>query len=175
MSMSAVTTATAKPAAMPVLSENIPTDLREYPQWVVWNWTWNPKGQKWDKPPRSAHTGHKCSKNDPQAWCPFDAALAAYQQQGFDGIGFCFTKDDPFSGIDLDRCRDPDTGLIADWACWIIETLDTYTETSPSGCGVKMFLRGKLGRNHGHVEGQNVEIYSFGAYFTVTGQLVRLA
>jgi len=44
-------------------------------------------------------------------------------------------------GVDLDRCRDPATGSLADWAREVIEMLDTYAEVSPSGTGVKAFFR----------------------------------
>jgi len=155
---------------MPVIAENIPEDLRSYPQWVVWNWNWN--GKKWDKPPLSVATGWKCSKTDPKSWSTFDAARAAHQAGRFDGVGFCFTEDDPFAGVDLDSCRDPDSGEIDPSVLWILETLNGYTEVSPSGCGLKIFVRGTLlmGNHADNVRG--IEMYDRGAYFTVTGHKV---
>ncbi len=44
------------------------------------------------------------------------------------------------AGIDLDTCRDPETGAIEGWAQAIVDRLGTYTEVSPSGTGVKLFL-----------------------------------
>src|SRR3954454_11483901 len=44
-------------------------------------------------------------------------------------------------GVDLDGCRDPDTGEIKPWAWEIIRALDSYTEVSPSGTGVKVYLQ----------------------------------
>jgi len=170
MSTSVVTTSRAKPPAMPVIGENIPADLRDCPQWVVWNWHWN--GKKWDKPPLSVHTRRKCSKTDPKSWCTFEAALAAHQAGRFDGVGFCFTVSDPFAAVDLDRCRDPATSEIADWAQWIIEALGSYAEVSPSGCDIKIFVRGKLQLgNHGD-KGCGVEMYDRDWYFTVTGHVL---
>jgi primase-polymerase (primpol)-like protein len=157
---------------MRVVSENIPADLREYPQWVVWNWNWN--GKKWDKPPLSVATGRKCSKTDPRNWSKFDEALAAHLAGSFDGVGFCFTENDPFAGVDLDSCRDPNTGVIDSSVMWILETLDGYTEISPSDCGLKIFVRGKLQLgNHADTNG-GIEMYDRGAYFTVTGNEVTL-
>jgi primase-polymerase (primpol)-like protein len=171
MSTSAVTTATAKPAAMAVIGDNIPSDLRACPQWVVWKWNWN--GKKWDKPPLSAASGRKCSKTDAKNWCTFDAALAAHCAGRFDGVGFCFTENDPFAGVDLDSCRDPESGVIDQSVLWILETLNGYTEISPSGCGLKIFVRGKLLLGNHADKGRGIEMYDRGAYFTVTGHVVK--
>jgi hypothetical protein len=43
-------------------------------------------------------------------------------------------------GIDLDSCRDAESGAIADWAEVVLERFDTYAEVSPSGTGVKLFF-----------------------------------
>ena len=43
-------------------------------------------------------------------------------------------------GVDLDTCIDPATGDVAPWAREIIAALDSYTEVSPSGTGVKVFF-----------------------------------
>jgi hypothetical protein len=88
-------------------------------------------------------------------------------------VGFVFTKDDPFAGVD--NCRNPDTGRIDPWAQDIIGTLHSYSEISPSGTGVNIFLRGKPPANAKHkVNHQtgSVEVYDSGRYFTVPGQHV---
>lgn len=51
-------------------------------------------------------------------------------------VGFVFTRDDPFVGIDLDHCRDPETGKIKPWALEIVAKLNSYSEVSPSGTGL---------------------------------------
>ncbi len=43
-------------------------------------------------------------------------------------------------GVDLDSCRDPETGAMAPWACDVLALLDTYAEVSPSGTGAKAFF-----------------------------------
>jgi putative DNA primase/helicase len=60
------------------------------------------------------------------------------------GIGYVFSAEDPYTGIDLDKCRDPETGTIEEWAQEIIISLRSYTEISPSGRGVHIIVRGKL-------------------------------
>ncbi|MGH8695713.1 MAG: hypothetical protein ACREVS_04510 [Burkholderiales bacterium] len=84
-----------------------------------------------------------------------------------DGIGYVLTAADGVVGIDLDKCRDPDTGVIAPWALAIVQQIDAYTEVSPSGTGVRIFAPGTLsggGRNRHHVE-----MYTRGRYLTLTG------
>src|SRR4051812_7535194 len=44
-------------------------------------------------------------------------------------------------GVDLDGCRDPDTGDLKPWAFEIVRAIDSYTEVSPSGTGVKIYLQ----------------------------------
>ena len=65
------------------------------------------------------------------------------------GLGFVFTADGSFVGVDLDDCRDPATGTLDEAATNIIARLDSYTEVSPSGTGVHVLLKGELpdGRN----------------------------
>jgi hypothetical protein len=56
--------------------------------------------------------------------------------------GFVFDAErDGIAGIDLDGCRDPTTGEIAEWAMKIVRSINSYTEISPSGTGVKIFCR----------------------------------
>jgi hypothetical protein len=124
-----VETATSKPLVLPVNAEEIPRELKALAQWVCWRWEQSANG-KWTKPPFSVHSGAKCDKTSPSAWCDFEAALAACQAGRFDGIGFCFTPDDPFAGIDLDDCRNPDTGELTATAQHILLRCGSYAEVS---------------------------------------------
>jgi putative DNA primase/helicase len=61
----------------------------------------------------------------------------------------------PYVGIDLDGCRDPQTGVIEPWALEVVRLLDSYTEVSPSGRGLHIWVRGFLpegGNRRGQVE-----------------------
>ena len=44
------------------------------------------------------------------------------------------------AGVDLDNCRNKETGEIKRWAQEVITLFDSYTEVSPSGTGVKIFF-----------------------------------
>jgi len=145
----------------------IPDALRARPQWVTWrSETRAPDDSKPTKVPYNVRTGEKASTTDPRTWSPFEAACAA--ADGYDGIGYVFAPDDPHVGIDLDGCRDPETGAIEAWAVDILGDTRSYTEVSPSGEGLHVYVLGSLPpgrRRHGPVE-----MYDQGRYFTVTGQ-----
>jgi putative DNA primase/helicase len=84
------------------------------------------------------------------------------------GVGFVFTEDDPYAGIDIDKCRDSETGEIDPWAWKIVDALDSYTEVSPSGTGLHIFVKATLpGPNN---RKGPLEMYESGRYFTLTGE-----
>ncbi len=147
------------------MSKNIPNELKELRQWVVW---------KRDKVPYSARTGRPASPTDPNTWTDYTAAVRALQKEdAYCGVGFVFTADDPYIGIDIDDCASS-TGKIRPFVQEIISKLDSYTEYSPSGTGIHIILRGKKPgprcRKKHHA--CTVEIYEKDRYFTVTGNHV---
>ena len=154
---------------LPVQSNNIPSDLCNRRQWV--NWKTIARDGKLTKPPFRLD-GRNGDSTDPAAWTSFDNALEAYLNgdHGFEGIGYTFSPNDPYVGIDLDKCRDPETGVIEPWAFDIIESLNSYTELSPSGKGVHIIIKGRIPgpRNR---KG-NIEIYEKSRFFTMTGVLL---
>ncbi|WP_199268512.1 phage NrS-1 polymerase family protein [Halomarina oriensis] len=147
---------------------DVPDALAEYEQWV--GWRSEERDEKQTKIPIDPSTGQYASSTDPETWGGFEAAVAAVERGDGAGVGFVFTDEDPFVGVDLDDCRDPESGEPAQWAAEIIETLNSYTEVSPSGTGYHVLVCGTLpeGRNrHG-----DVELYETARYFTVTGAYV---
>ncbi len=87
------------------------------------------------------------------------------------GVGFVFTVDDPFCGVDLDDSISSDNGQLKPWAKSIVNQMDSYTEISPSSCGVKVFLKGCKPGNRcrkAYHDGE-VEIYDRDRFFTLTG------
>jgi putative DNA primase/helicase len=156
-----------RPVPLPVSPTLIPEALRALPQWVTWRYTWKPDQQKWDKPPRRATTGKPASSTNPKTWSPFETALQAYHQRDLDGIGLAVIEANSLVGIDLDHCRNADDGEIEPWAVAIVQQLQTYSEVSPSGTGLRLWALGQLppgGRKKG-----DIELYSGGRYLTVTG------
>lgn len=158
-----------------VLSESfcIPTELRERPQFVVWEALPDPEHaeQKPKKIPINPKNEKPASTTNPDTWGTYDEAVAAFNNNpSLAGIGYVFAKEDPFVGIDLDHCRNAETGKIEEWAQKIINDFNSYTEVSPSGTGVHILIQGERGEG-GNRKG-DIEIYDKGRYFTLTGDRV---
>ena len=83
----------------------------------------------------------RASSTDATTWSEFDTAHAAVEDGKADGVGFVLG--DGYVGVDLDACRDPETGVMTAEAHAIIDGLSSYTEISPSGTGVHILLRGQ--------------------------------
>jgi putative DNA primase/helicase len=152
-------------------TENIPEQLTERPQWVCWRLEM--RGGKPTKVPYIAGTNSRASSTDLLTWSSFEYALAAYEagEPPYDGIGFVFCSADPLAGIDLDGCRDPETGEVAPWAQKIVaDASEGYVEASPSGTGVHIIVKGRV-RDGGLRRGP-VEMYSRDRFFTITGAVL---
>ena len=109
--------------------------------------------------------------NNKRSWSTFPTIIKFYEQGGYDGIGFMFSKDDPFVGIDIDHCIQE--GALTSLAEDVIETVNSYTEYSPSGDGIHIIAKGKLPLKGPGTGRKNVdiglEVYRHGRYFTFTG------
>lgn len=169
-----------RPQALPVLAENVPAVIKDLTAWVVWKYVpeVDPETGEtdWDKPPFSASGGKPASSTNPKTWASFRNAYDRYRKGGWDGVGLVLDRqkgrEGPgLVGVDLDKCRDPVTGAVEPWALQIVRELDTYTEVSPSGRGLRLFLLGRL-PPHGRKKGL-VEMYEWARYVTVTGQHVE--
>jgi putative DNA primase/helicase len=161
----------ATAAVDPPIIENIPAQLTERPQWVCWRLEM--RGDKPTKVPYTPGTERRASSTDLLTWRTFREALEAYEaaEPPYDGIGFVLSSADPFVGIDLDRCRDPEDGEISGWAQKIISRVqEGYIEASPSGTGVHIIVQGAV-RDGGMRKGK-VEMYSRERFFTITGALL---
>lgn len=156
----------AEPANIVELLDNIPEELRRRPQWLVWKL--EKRDGKPTKVPYIAGGVGRASSTDSETWRSFDEAVAALQTGRYDGVGFVFTSGDPYAGVDLDGCRDPETGVLEQWATEIVRNLDGYAEVSPSGKGVHIIVRGKAPNK----KRSRVEAYSSGRYFTMTGRVL---
>jgi putative DNA primase/helicase len=152
-------------ATVEVIPENIPHKLKRRPQWV--NWRYEEREGKLTKVPYTVG-GQKASSTDLMTWSSFEKALDAFESGKHDGVGFMFCSADPFVGVDLDKCRTPETGDIEEWAQDIINSFKdiVHIEVSPSGEGIHLITRGvfKDGLNT-----KRVEIYGQDRFFTVTG------
>lgn len=144
---------------------NIPRELRQLRQWVCWR-----SVQRDGKPTKMPvqPSGAAASSTDPKTWSTFDHVTKTKGQ--FNGIGFVLTKRAGYTGVDFDKCRDPETGETEAWALDIIRELDSYTEVSQSGTGWHVIIKGTL-RADGNKCGR-LEMYDCKRYFCMTGALL---
>lgn len=153
-----------KPTVLPVLSDNIPAELKAIPRWVCWSLDW--VEGKWAKVPKQPD-GRNASSTNPRTWSTFEQALAGYTLDSFDGIGLVIDGSDQLVGVDLDDCVS-EAGALNALAVDTLSRVQGYAEVSPSGTGIKIFARGVVARAHKKAE---MEVYPNGRYFTVTGHL----
>jgi putative DNA primase/helicase len=161
-----------KPPTMRIDPSGIPSELKTLRQWVRWRWEWGEKRKAWTKVPIQPTRDRKASTTNPKTWGAFKDALSHVGIHGTDGIGFVFTPDDPYCGVDLDSCRNPETGEIAPAAVEITRGLDSFTEASPTGTGVHVIVRGALPGGAGRKRGW-LEVYDRGRYFAFTGAVIE--
>lgn len=140
--------------------DNIPKELCSLNQWVLH------RAKRPFQP-----NGKPASTTDRSTWASFEGVLTEYDLiGGFDGIGFAFSSDDDYCGIDFDHCVNPKTKEIEPWALkWLEQFSVSYIEYSLSGTGIHVITKAKLPGN-GRRKGQ-IEIYDQGRYFTITGNI----
>lgn len=145
--------------------ENIPEEMRSFPQWVVWRY--EDRGPKPTKVPYSpTDPARHADVTAPETWATFAQAVETADKHKFDGIGFVFTKNDPFAGIDLDDAKG-DTATL-DRQLKVYKEFDSYSESSPSNLGLHIIVKGSVpsGRRR-----SSIEVYSDGRFFTMTGKV----
>ena len=166
---------------------NIPEELRQERQWLIWKSVPVPGKPKPNKVPMNPSTGHPAATNNPRTWNPFEDAVEFYSEwAGFEhshvdgktgaviegkikGVGFVFSRDDDYVGIDLDNCVN-DSGTLQSWAADIVESIKSYTEFSPSRTGLHIITKGAI---PSCFKNGNVEAYDHGRYFTFTGDVYQ--
>jgi primase-polymerase (primpol)-like protein len=151
---------------MKVNLDCLPEELRQRRQWVVWKL--EERDGKPNKVPYIAGGSGNASSTDSLTWRSFEEAVQALETGRYNGIGFVFSSGDPFAGIDLDDCRNPETGELEEWAVKIVEDFGGYAEVSQSGTGVHIIVKGKApNKKRG-----KVEAYSLERFFAMTGQVL---
>lgn len=151
----------------------IPAELKAHRQWVTWKA--KIRGGKKSKVLYDPRTGKRAGSIYCWTWGTFQAAVDAMRRRRHDGIGFVFTVEDPFIGIDLDHVTDQAGRIIVPWAAKVVKALSSYTERSVSGDGLHVIVRGKIPRS-GKQPGASsnsphIEIYQSSRYFCMTGNI----
>ena len=151
-------------------------------RFVWWKVVADRKSGKPRKIPFSAD-GKAASSTDPASWASLQECQAACRRRRGAGVGVVFNGDG-LVGVDLDGCRDPHTGEVAKWALKIVRSLRSYAEVSPSGTGLKVFLRvdplpilvankRTIGKAANGDKAPAVELYVRERYFALTGQHIE--
>jgi putative DNA primase/helicase len=116
--------------------------LAEEPRWVAWRN--EDRGGKATKVPHDPKGG-RAKADDPTTWgtrAEAEARAAEIVEEQGGGIGIELGDlggDTYLGGIDLDSCLS-DEAVLAEWAAPILEVVQSYTEVSPSGHGLKAFF-----------------------------------
>jgi predicted P-loop ATPase len=163
---------------LPVNPDPIPAAMKAANNWIYWRGEVR-TGKATKVPYRIGKAEQHASSTDPTTWGTFADALAGMASGNgsfpYDGLGFAF-QDSGIVFVDFDHVRNPQTGVILPWAIERIADLGSYTEISPSGDGLHVYVLGKLpgkGAKREFSDGSALEIYDAGRYATVTGH--RLA
>ena len=152
----------------------LPPSLRARPQWVAWRavpYTTKEGKSKINKIPINPKTGHEAKANDFTTWGTDHEAITHAQANNLAGVGFVFCEADDYTGIDFDNCLNAEGQLHPEVEGYL-QRLNSYSEVSPSGTGIKIIVRGKFPLTAGHkIEktGYAAEFYNTKRYFTITG------
>lgn len=112
--------------------------------------------------------GGLASSTDESTWSTYQEAKRASEM--FDGMGIIFTPDKTLLGIDIDHCLED--GQIKHSEKSNIQKLireaDTYTEISPSGTGLHLYIHVDEALELASNKSAPYEAYTAGRFFTFT-------
>ena len=111
-----------------VKAENLPAKLRENGLFCCWRYEMR-KGKP-TKPPYNPRTDQYAESNNPDTFAPLSEALEAAELGQYEGLGTGVFNG--LAAIDIDDCVSDD-GELSEMAADIVETMNAYTERSPSG------------------------------------------
>ena len=139
----------------------LPTGLTGLDRWVAHR----------HKVPVDCHTGKTGDVTDPATWASYDVAKCYTDANPDTGLGFVLAGDG-IVGIDIDHCFV--NGVAVDVRIQqILDRLHSYTEISPSGTGIHIYVYGmwpEAARKKIKLDGGiAIEVYTRDRYFTVTG------
>jgi putative DNA primase/helicase len=150
--------------------ENIPEEIKESKQWVLWKK--EPKSDgKIGKVPYQPN-GKRARSNDPTTWYKLNTAITVYQDVGgFDGVCWMMpVEPGNIVFIDIDNCIK--NGIIESRADEIIKKFNSYTEKSQSGNGVHILIKGKKPIRRCRKCGSPFEIYDCLRPCYLTGDII---
>lgn len=150
--------------------DNIPAQLRRQPNWVAWGIRDAPLKSPFHPASLLSGKPFPAKAGIRETWGRYETAVECVRRGLAKGIGYEF--DGSVYGVDLDHVID-EAGTLTPQAREIVGKLDSYTEVSPSGTGLHIFVLAPDADITRHRKKDYfVEIYSTGRYFTVTGKVM---
>lgn len=158
--------------------QNLPEELREHGLFCSWRYE-NVKGRQTKVPYRL--DGRRARSTVREDFSDFKTTEAHLQklnsQKNSFGLGLGIFNG--FSAIDIDHCVE--NGRLSDLAVDVINTIDSYTEYSPSGTGVRIIFKAAdfdYDKDRRYINNRELgmEIYVSGCtnkYVTLTGRVIR--
>jgi len=110
--------------------------LRDQRNWVIWRYD-EDNGRLAKVPYQGERPAFRAKSNKNFTWCDYETAVAAAVRTEAAGIGFMI-KGSGIAAFDLDDCRDPKSGEVAPCAMELVQKCGSYTEITPSGCGLRI-------------------------------------
>lgn len=152
---------------------NLPNWLKENGRFCYWKYEERPGKKKPGKAPCSPKTGEKISISALDKFGSFNDILD-YAVRGYDGVGISIG--DGICAVDIDYCLNDDA-IWSDMAMDICQIMQTYTEISPGGRGLRLLFRAtgfqyNISRYFINNNSSHLEVYVSGAtpkFVTVTG------
>ena len=154
---------------------NIPDEMKLLPNFVLWRFEVLESGEKTKVP--YMLNGKKASSAKASTWVTYEEAITALPESEMDGIGFvinaacgltCIDIDDPFKLKADGTPKFNNPAVLLEQQKQIAASFDTYTEVSPSGRGVHIWVKGKTPTGRDKF---SIGLYPSGRFMTMTGQV----
>lgn len=167
-------TSTVLPGLVPA---SVPEDLRTLHGWLCWRYE---AQEDPSKPPLKVpyyaaggkRVGRQGTIEDRAKLVDFDAAREAAERRGMTGVGFAPLPEFNITALDFDKCIGEGAPTIPPEITALISR--TYVEYSPSGAGLRAFVRGDYGNRKARADDEHYgfETFSSSGFVTVTGRVL---
>ena len=146
---------------MEIQTQNIPQELKEHSQWVVY--------AKNSKIPISVVSGLKADLTNSIDWVSFNEAYKYYVNniERIGGLGFVLAND--YIVIDFTNNSTIEQNSIKDE---FLQKVNSYAEVSQSGNGIHIFCRADLQKGNRINEDYNIKILEKGSFVIMTGEVL---
>lgn len=164
-----------KDSILDVNELEIPHELKQLNQWVLWRAEWDESRQEYKKVPYQVN-GVKASSTNKDTWSNFHDVHSLYDSSNkYDGIGFILSKESNYICLDIDNAVDINTHQLQTDLGFEMTEL-TYCELSPSGTGLHCFFKGTLPENRKSKRSDlDIELYHTSRFMTFTGYTIGIS